>query len=207
GRPVDLKGRPSRGLLDGTAAASIRAVPLAGRAGGGSREGHMKRLALAPAVGLTVMLAAGSVRPAAAASVTVSVSFEEALSPYGDWIESDRYGTVWTPRHVDHGWRPYRRGHLAYTDDGWSWVSDEEGGWATEHYGRWYYDPDEGWLWIPGEEWAPAWVAWRHGGGYVGWAPLPPDVEVFDEEVDPRIDSFAFCFVDQRYMLDYAVYH
>jgi hypothetical protein len=27
---------------------------------------------------------------------------------------------------------------------------------------------------VPGIEWAPAWVSWRVGGGYVGWAPLPP---------------------------------
>src|SRR2546426_4578479 len=32
-----------------------------------------------------------------------------------------------------------------------------------------------GWAWIPGEEWGPAFVQWRHGGDYVGWAPMPPD--------------------------------
>ena len=30
------------------------------------------------------------------------------------------------------------------------------------------------WVWVPGVEWAPAWVTWRVGGGYIGWAPLPP---------------------------------
>ncbi|MCY1060360.1 hypothetical protein OV142_35060 [Nannocystis sp. SCPEA4] len=29
-------------------------------------------------------------------------------------------------------------------------------------------------MWVPGEVWAPAWVDWRWGGGYVAWAPLPP---------------------------------
>ena len=28
---------------------------------------------------------------------------------------------------------------------------------------------------MPGRVWAPAWVAWRAGGDYVGWAPLPPE--------------------------------
>jgi hypothetical protein len=32
-----------------------------------------------------------------------------------------------------------------------------------------------GWVWVPGDEWAPAWVSWRKGGDYVGWAPLPPE--------------------------------
>ena len=27
---------------------------------------------------------------------------------------------------------------------------------------------------MPGYQWAPAWVSWRYGGGYCGWAPLPP---------------------------------
>jgi hypothetical protein len=31
-----------------------------------------------------------------------------------------------------------------------------------------------GWYWVPGTVWAPAWVAWRSGPGYIGWAALPP---------------------------------
>ena len=31
-----------------------------------------------------------------------------------------------------------------------------------------------GWCWIPGTTWGPAWVNWRWGGGYVGWAPMAP---------------------------------
>ncbi len=152
--------------------------------------------------GLFVM---GAAMPAAA-SVSVSVSFGESLSPFGDWVDSGRYGRVWAPRHVEHGWRPYTRGHWAYTDDDWTWVSDEDWGWATDHYGRWFFDPSEGWVWVPGDEWAPAWVVWRRGGGYVGWAPLPPDVDVFQGDSDPRVDSFAYCFVEERRMMDRAVY-
>ena len=101
--------------------------------------------------------------------------FHAQLSPYGQWVERDGYGFVWVPR-VDRGWRPYTTGHWIYTDQGWAWVADEPWGWAAFHYGRWFYDPEIGWAWVPGTVWAPAWVAWRHGGGYLGWAPLGPTV-------------------------------
>jgi hypothetical protein len=100
--------------------------------------------------------------------------FHEQLSPYGRWVERDGYGEVWVPS-VAAGWRPYTTGHWVYTDQGWAWVADESWGWAPFHYGRWFY-ADGGWGWVPGTVWAPAWVAWRHGGGYVGWAALPPAV-------------------------------
>ena len=70
-------------------------------------------------------------------------------------------------------------GRWVYTEEwGWYWVSDEEEadwGWVAFHYGRWAHDRRLGWFWVPGDEWAPAWVDWRRGDDYVGWAPLPPD--------------------------------
>jgi hypothetical protein len=106
---------------------------------------------------------------------TASISyFHEQLSPYGRWVDRDGYGQVWVP-YVAAGWRPYTTGHWVYTDQGWAWVADESWGWAPFHYGRWFY-ADGGWGWVPGTVWAPAWVAWRNGGGYVGWAALPPAV-------------------------------
>jgi hypothetical protein len=101
--------------------------------------------------------------------------FHDQLAPYGQWVERDGYGVVWVPQ-VQAGWRPYTTGHWLYTDQGWAWVADEPWGWAAFHYGRWYYDQEIGWAWVPGTVWAPAWVAWRHGGGYLGWAPLGPAV-------------------------------
>ena len=74
------------------------------------------------------------------------------------------------------GWRPYTQGHWVDTDYGWTWISDEPWGWATYHYGRWLADQEYGWLWVPGNQWGPAWVSFQQGGGYVGWAPLPPAV-------------------------------
>jgi hypothetical protein len=126
--------------------------------------------------------------------------FQEVLAPYGEWIETDRYGEVWTPRSVDHDWRPYRNGHWVYTECEWTWVEDEEWGWGPFHYGRWVFDPPYGWIWVPGAVWGPAWVAWRSGEGYVGWAALPPDVDLTRDLDDVPIDPFAYLFVEERYL-------
>lgn len=102
--------------------------------------------------------------------------FYDALAPYGDWLWSDPYGWVWCPSGLPVDWRPYTDGQWIWTDDGWTWDSDLDWGWGPFHYGRWYDDDINGWCWVPGQEWGPAWVAWREGGGWVGWAPLPPEL-------------------------------
>lgn len=102
--------------------------------------------------------------------------FYSELEPYGDWMETRDYGYVYRPREAaSTQWRPYANGRWVYTDAGWTWISDERFGWATYHYGRWTRIRGIGWVWVPGNEWAPAWVSWRKGGEYVGWAPLPPE--------------------------------
>src|SRR3569832_699179 len=104
--------------------------------------------------------------------------FYDNLAPYGTWDSDDKYGAEWVP-DVDEDFRPYQtRWHWAVTEYGNTWVSDYPWGWATFHYGRWRYDDYYGWEWIPGHQWAPAWVAWRHGGGYYGWAPLTPGISI-----------------------------
>ena len=102
-------------------------------------------------------------------------TFYDALGNQGTWIQSSDYGYVWQPQETDPDWAPYTEGSWAYTDAGWTWVSAEPWGWATYHYGRWVNLAGTGWCWVPGYTWAPAWVSWRYGGGYAGWAPLPPD--------------------------------
>ncbi|MFA7227139.1 MAG: DUF6600 domain-containing protein, partial [Dysgonamonadaceae bacterium] len=98
--------------------------------------------------------------------------FYQALAPYGRWINNREYGHVWIP-NVGKNFRPYvTNGYWVMTNYGNTWVSDFEWGWGPFHYGRWYYDDIYGWAWIPGYEWAPAWVVWRNGGGFYGWAPL-----------------------------------
>jgi hypothetical protein len=111
------------------------------------------------------------------------------LDQYGDWQETNNYGAVWYPSHVDTNWAPYRDGHWAYIAPwGWTWVDDSPWGYAPYHYGRWAYT-QRGWGWIPGPRdavavYAPALVAFVGGGGWsvgigigsgpVGWFPLGP---------------------------------
>lgn len=104
--------------------------------------------------------------------------FYDDLAPYGNWVSTPRYGWAWTPANVADTWQPYEDGRWAWTDQGWTWISDEPFGWATYHYGRWYDDPSLGWAWVPGNEWAPSWVSFQEGPDYIGWAPLPPSVRV-----------------------------
>jgi len=108
----------------------------------------------------------------------VSIDFFYNNLSGGNWIEVEGYGYGWQPDIAvsDPNWRPYADGYWAYTDYGWTWISYEDFGWAAYHYGRWANLADYGWTWFPGSDldWGPAWVSWRTGGDYIGWAPLPP---------------------------------
>jgi hypothetical protein len=104
-------------------------------------------------------------------------TFQPVLSPYGVWYNDPYYGTVWAPDQavVGAGFSPYlTNGHWSYTTAGYHWVSDYSWGWATFHYGRWVWVDGRGWVWIPGARYAPAWVEWRYGNGYMGWGPAYP---------------------------------
>ncbi len=150
--------------------------------------------------------------PAQEAGIDVG-SFYDDLDPYGDWIWVDPYGWVWSPSVTDTFWRPYTMGRWVSTDWGWTWVSDEPWGWAVYHYGRWVRHPHHGWVWMPGTEWGPAWVAWRSGGGVVGWAPLPPEVsfragvgiDLGGVNLDVVIQRDTWCFVDEPHFIDPGV--
>lgn len=137
-------------------------------------------------------------------------TFYDDLSPYGRWLDNPDYGYVWVP-NVDQDFRPYgTNGHWVYTDDyEWMWVSDYDWGWAPFHYGRWYHDNFYGWVWVPGYEWSPAWVAWRDGGDYYGWAPLQPgfgvSINISLGGYNPPYDYW--CFTPRRYITDYHVYN
>jgi hypothetical protein len=155
---------------------------------------------------ILLTLAAAWAAPPLSADVDVEIDFHyfhERLSPHGHWIEVDDYGWCWYPAEVDDDWRPYVHGHWVYAEpDGWCWVSDYDWGWAPFHYGRWYHTGHR-WVWVPGYEWCGAWVVWRHGGGYCGWAPLEPAVTWeagvglrrgnFSFEVDVYEPSWVFC--------------
>ena len=140
----------------------------------------MKTRLLTLIVGLAAGMGLGLGRASAELEVSVGLSihatteFYEPLAPSGTWVEVGSYGRCWHPAGVAVGWRPYCNGNWEWTDSGWYWVSDEPWGWACYHYGTWACDSREGWVWVPGVEWAPAWVNWRMGGDYVGWAPCSP---------------------------------
>lgn len=128
--------------------------------------------------------------------VTVSIdTFGPHLDPYGEWMVVPGYGRVWQPsvRHVGLDFFPYGTGgHWVYTNAGWVFDNDYPFGWAVFHYGRWFRHVDHGWMWVPGNTWAPAWVSWRTGGTYIGWAPLGPAGE-------PGFHHRHWCFVDNHH--------
>ena len=147
-------------------------------------------------------------RPVSGAGPTSGYStFYTKLEPYGGWIETSDYGYVWQPRETEssRSWRPYTNGRWVYTDAGCTWISEEPFGWATYHYGRWTRLRGIGWVWVPGNQWAPAWVSWRKGNDYVGWAPLPPEAR-FDQHTGIHnwsdnyydIGPDQYCFVATR---------
>jgi len=103
--------------------------------------------------------------------------FNEALAPYGKWLDLGEYGRCWKPSEVGERWTPYTDGSWAYSRYGWTWVSNEDFGGIVYHYGRWVRTLREGWCWVPDLEWAAAWVSWRYGQDAVGWAPLPPKTD------------------------------
>ena len=136
-------------------------------------------------------------------------TYEPDLNPHGEWVVTAQYGRCWVPRARPVGWRPYTVGHWVNTDQGWSWAAEgPEADWGviTYHYGRWYEDSRHGWCWVPGTTWAPAWVAWRGGGGYAGWAPLSPRIgyrrEITSVYVDRYIPADRFVYVEQRYLAE-----
>src|SRR6266705_3812411 len=168
----------------------------------------MKRILLA----LTMLALILPALPQAKAA-DVSIDFFYNNLSGGNWIEVADYGYGWQPDVAanDPNWRPYADGYWAYTDEGWTWVSYEDFGWATYHYGRWARLADTGWIWFPGSDldWGPAWVSWRTGGDYVGWAPLPPrgpgivyEGQPIGGQVDVEFDigPAYYNFVDVRYI-------
>lgn len=130
-------------------------------------------------VGL-MLIFAGTTQTAKAQQEDVSLqTFYDELSPYGVWIKDPQYGYVWRPDVDQEEFRPYyTNGRWAMTEYGNTWVSNYDWGWAPFHYGRWVYNRYNQWVWLPDTVWGPAWVSWRSGGGYYGWAPLGPSIHI-----------------------------
>lgn len=147
-------------------------------------------------------------QPPPAEVITV---YQTDLNPYGHWVSDPTYGQCWEPNNCPPGWQPYTVGHWVNSDDGWTWVSDgDEVDWGpvVYHYGCWYQNSGN-WCWVPGTTWAPAWVAWREGGGYCGWAPLPPQC-AFSSNISPAlVDRYCpanqFTYCNEQYITDSRV--
>ena len=176
----------------------------------------MKRILKTAALALLVVLSSSLLNKTSAQydnynnrqDVTYQTFYDE-LSPYGQWIDNPNYGYVWVP-DAGPDFRPYStNGHWVWTDDyEWMWVSDYDWGWGPFHYGRWEEDPYYGWIWVPGYEWSPAWVAWRDGGDYYGWAPLRPGISI---SINFNIGNYSppydyWCFAPRRYITSPRIY-
>jgi hypothetical protein len=182
------------------------------RAGRGSKLPQPNKLMKRFFLAVAILGLAFPAIPRAEARTDVSIDFfYDNLADDGSWIEVGDYGYCWQPTVAvsNTSWRPYSDGYWAYTDFGWTWISYEDFGWATYHYGRWIRLRGRGWVWVPGREWGPAWVSWRTGGDYVGWAPLPPRRagEYWDEQpitaqvdIDFDIGPAYYNFIDVRYI-------
>ncbi|MEO7924432.1 MAG: DUF6600 domain-containing protein [Chitinophagaceae bacterium] len=136
-------------------------------------------------------------------------TFYDELSPHGQWVDYPGQGYVWVP-DAGPDFRPYStNGHWVWTENyEWMWVSDYDWGWAPFHYGRWDNDPSYGWYWVPGYEWSPAWVAWRDGGDYYGWAPIRPGIRI---SINFNIGGYSppndfWCFAPRRYITSPRIY-
>src|SRR6266511_442492 len=116
---------------------------------------------------LAMIIFASALQQARGDDVSIDVFYDNLSG--GNWIEVEGYGYGWQPDVAvnDSNWRPYADGYWAYTDYGWTW--------------------------FPGSDldWGPAWVSWRTGGDYVGWAPLPPrgvGVVYEGRPIGPQVD-------------------
>jgi hypothetical protein len=170
---------------------------------------NISKAAIASAVILSLLIFVPVNKVKAQFSATISIqTFYDDLAPYGQWIDDPEYGYVWIP-DADPGFRPYyTRGHWVMTRYGAMWVSSYSWGWAPFHYGRWAYSSYYGWVWIPDTIWGPAWVSWRSGDDYCGWAPLGPGISVsftFGRSYSVPYDWWVF--VPERYCLSTSFYN
>ncbi|MGK2923912.1 MAG: DUF6600 domain-containing protein [Methyloceanibacter sp.] len=169
--------------------------------------GAFALLALAPGVLVSDEAKAGG--PAVEQDYFDIDQFYDELAPFGEWVDHPNHGYVWLPRTVAPDWRPYTVGNWVSTEEyGWYWDSPEPFAWAVYHYGRWGFEPDYGWYWVPGDTWAPAWVQWRYGDEYVGWAPeVPTPGYAYGSPARyaPPPPRESWVFVQPRYLVSPAV--
>ncbi|MBV9702025.1 MAG: hypothetical protein JO163_04790, partial [Methylobacteriaceae bacterium] len=109
----------------------------------------------------------------------ISDEMRAVLAQYGQFVQTPRYGEVWTPSAVPQGWHPYMACDWVNSRQ-YGWYYDDKTPWGAivHHYGRWAHDDGLGWIWIPGQDFSPGWVVWRTSPEWTGWAPIPPDQDI-----------------------------
>jgi hypothetical protein len=135
----------------------------------------MHRLA---ALATTLWLASCATPPPPVVEQKVDIKAE--LRGHGEWVVVAPWGRVWHPNATEVGqdFQPYLTGGgWVRGADGWNFESRWPWGKYVFRTGRWFMADDLGWLWWPNEMAGPAWVQWRAGDGFVGWSPLPPEVQ------------------------------
>ena len=82
--------------------------------------------------------------------VSAGIAGASELDHYGNWRNTEEYGSVWVPDGVAEDWAPYSTGRWIWDSSyQWTWVDDAPWGWAPFHYGRWVYFGGY-WAWAPG---------------------------------------------------------
>jgi hypothetical protein len=195
----------------GFSTAVLNALLASGKSGATSSSAAYTSTAAPSIVASTPAPAAVVAATPAVAAPTSSPDvayFYQELSSDGKWILTENGLYAWQPTVAVSvsSWRPYwDNGHWIWTDEGWYWSSDYSWGWAAFHYGRWNLHPRLGWIWYPDRVWGPSWVVWREGGGYRGWAPLPPGA-IFDT-VSGRFTFHGRAVVDAGFGFDLGAVH
>ena len=132
-------------------------------------------------------------------STALSPDKRAILQQFGTFIQSDKYGEVWTPTATPQNWHPYMACNWVNTKQfGWFYQDNTPWGNIVHHYGRWAFDTQKGWLWIPGAEFSPGWVVWRSSPEWVGWAPIPPQADAQLAHTDAFNNGGFWTFIETQ---------
>jgi len=100
-------------------------------------------------------------------------------------------------------YRPYTNGQWIATDEGWYFKAPTPYEEVVHHYGRWAHSPTMGWIWVPGRVRSPAWVDWREDEDNIAWTPVPPDVYVVNNVIEPvPVYEDRYVVVEKRYFVE-----
>ncbi|MBN8570409.1 MAG: hypothetical protein J0M18_12325 [Ignavibacteria bacterium] len=103
-------------------------------------------------------------------------------------------------------YRPYTNGQWIATDEGWYFKAPTPQEEIVHHYGRWAYSPAMGWVWVPGRVRSPAWVDWREDENNIAWTPVPPNVYIVNNVIEPvPVYEDRYVVVEKKYFVEPVV--